>query len=79
MYFFLDLSNDAYCTEVLFHMKARMYNIFEKNSDAIKVLKKLKKSSLKDIDEVLLNYLIGHLYEESTNFKEALIWYRVIY
>ena len=76
MYFFLDLSKDVLCLEALFHMKARIYNLFEKNSDAIKVLKKLKKAHIKDVDEELLHYLIGHLYEESTNFKEALNWYK---
>ena len=72
----LDLSKNNYCLEVLFHMKARMYNLFDKNSEAIKVLKKLKKAPNAKCDEVLLNYVIGHLYEQSNNYKEALIWYK---
>ena len=70
------MSKNDYCLEVLFHMKARMYNLFDKNSEAIKVLKKWKKAPNGKCDEVLLNYVIGHLYEQSNNYKEALTWYK---
>ena len=75
---FLDLTKEDWCLEVLFHMKTRVLILFDKKSEAIKVLKKLKKTNREFLDEVLLNYLIGFVYEQSTNYKEALIWYKKV-
>merc|ERR1711976_58601 len=52
----LDLTKVDWCLEVLFHMKTRVLILFDKKSEAIKVLKKLKKTNREFLDEVLLNY-----------------------
>ena len=58
-------------------MKARMYVQFGKESEAIKVLKKWKKID-ENHENLIVLHLIGYLYNQTGNTKEALKWFKKV-
>ena len=64
--------------ESVFNTIARSCTLLGRFSEAIKILKKLKRMNDDDDEEDLFTdyYLIGFLYESDDNIKEALKWYK---
>lgn len=68
------------CLEELFHLKARIYALVHKESEAIKVLKKWKKlNSNTESDDLYAYYLIGFFYNKDGNPKEAVKWLKKVF
>ena len=59
-------------------MKARINLYFGKESEAIKVLKKWKKLD-ENHENLIVLHLIGYLYEQTGNTKEALKWFKKVF
>ena len=78
---FLDLTKHELTLEPLSHMKARIFVLLRKDSEAIKVLKKWTK--IEDNPDQQFSmfafYLIGFLYEKNDNPKEALKWFKKVF
>ena len=72
-----DLIDDLWSLKNLYHMKARMYVQFGRESEAIKVLKKWKKLD-ENHENLIVLHLIGYLYDHIGNAKEALKWYKKV-
>lgn len=66
--------------EQFMHWKARIFNLFGKTNEAIKVLKKVaKKRHTSDYVSSFTLYLIGFLYKNEDNLKEAVKWFKKVF
>ena len=75
------MTNHQSTLEVLYHMKARIFVLLTKDSEAIKILKKWTRIEEDPDDQfsVFAYYLIGFLYDKNGNPKDALKWLKRVF
>ena len=75
----LDLSSDMTCLKELFHMGARIYNLFGQQSEAIKLLKKWRRLDQNSEKDHFTCFAMGFLYVKNDDPKEGMKWLKKVF